>query len=110
VAEMQDGVSDIVRIGVSPHTVYTASSGLLKTTAELAAERGLPLMIHVAETIANGLDFARIDLYSDGKSNIKFGEITFTPGNAASRFSDFGFDRWLGTLFGKGPHEPFRWN
>jgi len=70
----------------------------------------LDQMIHVAETIANGLDFARIDLYSDGKSNIKFGEITFTPGNAASRFSDFGFDRWLGTLFGKGPHEPFRWN
>jgi TupA-like ATPgrasp len=70
----------------------------------------LDQMIRVAETIANGMDFARIDLYSDGKRNIKFGEITFTPGNAVSRFSDPRFDKWLGTLFGEGPHEPFHSN
>ena len=64
-------------------------------------------MIHVAEAIANGMEFARVDLYSDGKSRIRFGEITFAPGNACSRFSDFKFDLWLGTLFRKGPHEPF---
>jgi hypothetical protein len=68
--------------------------------------RNLKDMIRVAETIGNGMDFVRIDLYSDGK-RIKFGEITFTPGNACFPFSDFRFDRWLGTLFGKDSHEPF---
>jgi teichuronopeptide biosynthesis TupA-like protein len=57
-------------------------------------------MVSVAETIAAGLEFARIDLYSDRKRIIKFGEITFTPGNALDRFSDFQFDLWLGRFFG----------
>src|SRR5262245_25322684 len=69
--------------------------------------RNLGDMIRVAEVIAEGMEFARVDLYSDGKSRINFGEITFTPGDARSRFSDLKFDLWLGTLFGKGPHEPF---
>jgi hypothetical protein len=64
-------------------------------------------MMHVAEAIAKGLEFARVDLYSDGKSKIRFGEITFSPGNAWSRFSNFKFDLWLGAFFRKGPHEPF---
>jgi hypothetical protein len=70
--------------------------------------QNLENMIHVAETIAKGLEFARIDLYSDGKSRIRFGEITFAPGNAYSRFSDFKFDLWLGTFFREGPHDPFQ--
>ncbi|HYA28088.1 MAG TPA: ATP-grasp fold amidoligase family protein [Acidobacteriota bacterium] len=63
-------------------------------------------MVRVAEAIAAGLDFARIDLYSDGKRVIKFGEITFTPGDALDRFSDFQFDLWLGRFFESGnvPH------
>jgi len=55
--------------------------------------RNLDEMIRVAEAIATDMDFARIDLYSDGKSNIRFGEITLVPGNACSRFSDFRFDK-----------------
>jgi hypothetical protein len=58
-------------------------------------------MIGVAETIAKDMEFARVDLYSDGKHDIKFGEITFAPGDATSRFSDPKFDRCLGSLFGK---------
>jgi hypothetical protein len=57
-------------------------------------------MVHVAETVAAGLEFARIDLYSDCKRVVKFSEITFTPGNALDRFSDFEFDLWLGRFFG----------
>ena len=57
-------------------------------------------MVRVAETIAAGLEFARIDLYSDCKRVVKFGEITFTPGNSLDRFSDFQFDLWLGRFFG----------
>jgi TupA-like ATPgrasp len=74
-------------------------------------------MIAVAETIAKGMEFARIDLYSDCMRNIKFGEVTFTPGNACSRFTragsdggrtmdrlrpaDLEFDKWLGSFFRK---------
>jgi len=57
-------------------------------------------MVRVAEAIAAGLEFARIDLYSDCKRIVKFGEITLTPGNALDRFSDFQFDLWLGRFFG----------
>jgi hypothetical protein len=67
-----------------------------------ARPQNLDNMIRVAEAIAEGMEFARIDLYSDGKSRITFGEITFTPGNACSRFSDFNFDLWLGSHFGRG--------
>lgn len=57
-------------------------------------------IIRIAERIADGLEFARIDLYSDHKQVIKFSEITFTPGNANDRFSDIRFDMWLGRFFG----------
>ncbi len=68
--------------------------------AQFERPANLEAMIEAAERIATGLDFARIDLYSDRKNVIKFGEITFTPGNADTRFSDFQFDRWLGNWFG----------
>ena len=69
---------------------------------ECPRPRNLQEMIRVAEAITEDLEFARIDLYSDCKSRIKFGEITLTPGAAISRFSDFKFDQWLGSHFGKG--------
>jgi hypothetical protein len=66
-------------------------------------------MIRVAEVIAEGMDFARVDLYSDGKSRIRFGEITFAPGDGRSRFSDFKFDLWLGSQFGTVPGNNAPW-
>jgi hypothetical protein len=69
-----------------------------------ARPRNLEDMIHIAEAIAEGMEFARVDLYSDRKSRIRFGEITFTPGNACLRFSDFKLDKWLGSQFRKGIH------
>lgn len=40
------------QIGASlaPHAIYTVSEGLLRWTAELAAERGVPVQIHLSET------------------------------------------------------------
>jgi 5-methylthioadenosine/S-adenosylhomocysteine deaminase len=35
---------------LAPHSIYTVSEGLLRWTAERAAERGLPVHIHLAET------------------------------------------------------------
>jgi hypothetical protein len=58
-------------------------------------------VIRIAEAIAGEMDFARIDLYTDGNSRIKFGEITHAPGNANNHWSDFKFDLWLGSQFGK---------
>jgi TupA-like ATPgrasp len=67
-------------------------------------------MIHVAEAIAEGMEFARVDLYSDGKSRIRFGEITFTPGSADLRFSDFKLDEWLGKQFSKDAKGNMPWD
>ena len=50
IAELQAKVSNNVRIGVSPHTIYTQSPEVIRLSAQLAAERGLPVMIHLAET------------------------------------------------------------
>jgi TupA-like ATPgrasp len=66
-------------------------------------------MLRVAEAIAAGMDFARIDLYTDGISQIRFGEITVTPGNAYLHFSDFKFDRWLGSQFSKESVDNMPW-
>ncbi len=70
--------------------------------AQFKRPANLDAVIQAAETIATGLDFARIDLYSDRKSVIKFGEITLTPNNAMARYADFQFDRWLGSWFAVG--------
>jgi hypothetical protein len=60
-------------------------------------------MVRVAEMIARDMEFIRVDLYSDGNSKIKFGEITSFPGNGTLHFSDLKFDRWLGSHFRKAP-------
>jgi 5-methylthioadenosine/S-adenosylhomocysteine deaminase len=36
--------------GMAPHAIYTASEALLRWTAEIATERGLPIQIHLSET------------------------------------------------------------
>ena len=66
-------------------------------------------MIRAAETIAGEMEFARIDLYSDGNSTIRFGEITLTPGNGLLNFSDFKFDLWLGSQFGNAQQTNMAW-
>jgi hypothetical protein len=62
----------------------------------------LAALIETAERLAQGLDFVRVDLYSDGVSRIRFGELTLTPNNANVRFTDFAFDHWLGRWFDPG--------
>jgi hypothetical protein len=62
----------------------------------------LRAMVQVAEDIAADLAFARIDFYSDGERDLKFSEITFTPGNATTRVSDPEFGAKLGKLLDVG--------
>jgi cytosine/adenosine deaminase-related metal-dependent hydrolase len=42
----------LVRAGVSPHTLYTVGENLLRSLAELAAAKGLPACLHLAESTA----------------------------------------------------------
>jgi hypothetical protein len=60
----------------------------------------LPEMIGVAERLAAGFDFLRVDLYSIGGKRIVFGEITITPGAGHERFGpNAEFDFRLGALW-----------
>lgn len=55
-------------------------------------------MIDIAERLAEGFPFARIDLYNiEGK--IYFGEITFYPNSGYELFAPQSFDRLLGSFF-----------
>jgi hypothetical protein len=65
----------------------------------------LETIIDAAQRLARGLDYARIDLYSDGQ-RIWFGEITLTPGNGNQAYADPRYDEWLGGLFDPNPAQP----
>jgi hypothetical protein len=52
-------------------------------------------MVRVAEFLAEGFDFMRVDLYNV-KNNIYFGELTPYPGGVSARFEPEDFDRFLG--------------
>jgi cytosine/adenosine deaminase-related metal-dependent hydrolase len=42
----------LIRAGISPHTLYTVGERLLRSLAELAAAKGLPACLHLAESAA----------------------------------------------------------
>lgn len=44
------GCGQRIRTAVSPHSIYTVSTGELEFAANLARERGLPIQIHLSET------------------------------------------------------------
>jgi 5-methylthioadenosine/S-adenosylhomocysteine deaminase len=44
------GTGPLVASALAPHSIYTVSEGLLRWTAELAAERSIPVHMHLSET------------------------------------------------------------
>ncbi|MGE5283833.1 MAG: amidohydrolase family protein [Actinomycetota bacterium] len=54
----------LVRAGVSPHTLYTVGEGLLRSLAELAAGKGLPACLHLAESPQE------VEFLADGRGEI----------------------------------------
>lgn len=48
--------------------------------------RTFDAMMQIAEDLARGMDFARVDLYSVNDKDIYFGEITLTPGGGLEPF------------------------
>jgi cytosine/adenosine deaminase-related metal-dependent hydrolase len=52
VRQMQAGASKRVRIGISPHTVYTTNPEVLRLCAESCTHLNMPVSMHLAETSA----------------------------------------------------------
>jgi 5-methylthioadenosine/S-adenosylhomocysteine deaminase len=44
------GAGERIHAGLAPHAIYTVSEDSLRWIAELAAERGIPIQIHLSET------------------------------------------------------------
>jgi cytosine/adenosine deaminase-related metal-dependent hydrolase len=59
VERLVESAGNLVRIGVSPHAPYTVSDGLYRATTTFAAEAGLPLAAHIAESAAERALVAR---------------------------------------------------
>ena len=55
VDELQSHQTELVRVGVSPHSPYTVSGSQLELIAAFALKENLPLMIHAAESVAEEL-------------------------------------------------------
>lgn len=53
-----------IRPGLSPHTLYSSGPGLLDAVHGIAAELGVPVALHVAETVAE------VDLIRDGSGDL----------------------------------------
>jgi hypothetical protein len=68
---------------------YSPIEGRLEPPADLRA------MIALAEDLARGIDFVRVDLYSTPCGPL-VGELTMTPGAGMRRFPERKFDRLLG--------------
>ena len=49
------GESELVTLGVSPHTPYTVSASLLRLVTDYALAENLPMMVHAAESEAEEL-------------------------------------------------------
>jgi 5-methylthioadenosine/S-adenosylhomocysteine deaminase len=52
VATLRRFESDRVRLGISPHAPYTVSGPLYRMVAEFACVEGLPIAVHLAESLA----------------------------------------------------------
>lgn len=58
-------------------------------------------MRRIAETLAEGFDFVRVDLYSVPEG-VRFGEMTFTPLTGSDAFDPPAFDDYLGAIWAAG--------
>lgn len=57
-------------------------------------------LLALSETLAQGFDFVRIDLYCIDDKRIVFGEMTFTPSAGRDRYEPYASDVWMGKLWG----------
>jgi 5-methylthioadenosine/S-adenosylhomocysteine deaminase len=48
--KLRDSETELVKVGLSPHSPYTVSRGLFERIAEFAVAEGIPVSIHAAES------------------------------------------------------------
>ena len=85
IARLRGHESDLVRVGVSPHSPYTVSAPQLELISRLANDEQLPLMMHAAESqaekafmfegsgaFAEGLRARGIEWHAPGVSTIQY--------------------------------------
>lgn len=65
---------------------------------DLPRPDNLEEMREVAEKLSAEFDFVRVDLYNE-EGNIYFGEMTFTPGNGATKFKPEEYEEKFGDLW-----------
>ena len=63
----------------------------------------LEKMIALAERLADGFEFVRVDFYRLNDGTVKFGEMTFTPANGYGQWDPPEMDLKLGGLFAVRP-------
>jgi aminodeoxyfutalosine deaminase len=59
--------TELVRVGISPHAPYTVSDELYRHATRLARAEGLPMALHIAESVAE-------------RRLVQFGDGDFAPG------------------------------
>jgi hypothetical protein len=69
---------------------------------DVEAPKLLGEMIEVAERLAKGYDFLRVDLYEISGKRVVFGEITVCPSLGHARFTPTSWDHRFGELWAKG--------
>lgn len=66
-----------------------------KSTVAISKPKNYEKMVRYAEVLSAGIDFLRVDFYSNG-DNIYIGELTFYPGNGWESFNPIEWDYRLG--------------
>jgi hypothetical protein len=86
------------------HEVFVSLDWKILSSVNSAIAKVLPKkpekfneMLHIAETLAKGFPFVRVDMY-EVKNKIYFGELTFTPDNGLEKFDPPDLDYRLGKL------------
>jgi hypothetical protein len=72
-----------------------ANYGLPLYAGELPQKSVRERMVQIAEALAEGFDYLRVDLYVVG-GTVKFGELTFYPGGGEERLRPVAWDRAFG--------------
>ena len=68
-----------------------------KSSISIKKPMNLSKMIHLAETLSNGIPFVRVDFY-EVNNKIYFGELTFFPGNGFEEFTPIEWDYKIGDM------------